>query len=103
MTKISKIWIMAISIVLCALAEVCTLQVLLFTFYYQILECENAIKQRDEVISQLSENLRQTTENRDSLQADYQRQAEQLAEQVQVLQDQLKQVRQLQVIQDQLK
>ena len=50
------------------------------------------MKQRDDMIQQLSDNLKATTENRDQLQNEYSTQAEQLAQQVQTLQLQLQQV-----------
>lgn len=52
-----------------------------------------ALVRRDDVIRTLSANLRTMTESRDTLQAEYMTQASQLVEQVQILQDQLKQVR----------
>lgn len=55
-------------------------------------EFELALLRRDDVIRTLSANLRTVTENRDSLQAEYMTQASQLVEQVQILQDRLKQV-----------
>jgi len=55
-------------------------------------EFELALLRRDDVIRTLSANLRTMTENRDSLQTEYMTQASQLVEQVQLLQDQLKQV-----------
>lgn len=50
------------------------------------------MKQRDEVIAQLTENLRATTASRDTLQQEYTAQAAELARQVQTLQLQLQQV-----------
>ena len=50
------------------------------------------MKQRDDMIQQLSDNLKATTENRDQLQNEYSTQAKQLAQQVQTLQLQLQQV-----------
>ena len=50
------------------------------------------MKQRDDMIQQLSDNLKATTENRDQLQSEYSTQAQQLAQQVQTLQLQLQQV-----------
>jgi len=50
--------------------------------------------QRDTVIKQLSDKLQATVENRDLLQAEYMEQAAQLSSQVQLLQQQLKQVSQ---------
>ena len=50
------------------------------------------MKQRDDMIQQLSDNLKATTENRDQLQNEYSTQAQQLAQQVQTLQLQLQQV-----------
>ena len=50
------------------------------------------MKQRDDMIQQLSDNLKATTENRDQLQSEYTTQAQQLAQQVQTLQLQLQQV-----------
>jgi len=47
---------------------------------------------RDDVIRTLSRNLRTVTEDRDLMQAESMTQASQLAEQIQLLQDQLKQV-----------
>ena len=53
---------------------------------------EAGMKQRDDMIQQLSDNLKATTENRDQLQNEYSAQAQQLAQQVQTLQLQLQQV-----------
>ena len=50
------------------------------------------MNQRDDMIKQLSDNLKATTENRDQLQNEYSTQAQQLAQQVQTLQLQLQQV-----------
>ena len=50
------------------------------------------MRERDEQIGQLTENLQAVSENRDTLQAEYTSQAEQLAQQVHLLQTQLKQV-----------
>ncbi len=50
------------------------------------------MKQRDDMIQQLSDNLKATTENRDTLQSEYSIQAQQLAQQVHTLQLQLQQV-----------
>ena len=55
-------------------------------------ELEAGMKQRDDMIQQLSDNLKATTENRDQLQSEYSTQAQQLAQQVQTLQLQLQQV-----------
>jgi len=60
--------------------------------WFQLREFELALVRRDDVIRSLSANLRTMTDNRDSLQAEYMTQASQLVEQVQILQDQLKQV-----------
>ena len=60
--------------------------------YFQLSEFEGALKQRDEVIKQLTSNLQATTEGRDSMQKEYIAQAQQLAQQVQTLQLQLQQV-----------
>jgi len=60
--------------------------------WFQLHEFERALVGRDDIIRSLSANLRTMTENRDSLQAEYMTQASQLVEQVQILQDQLKQV-----------
>ncbi len=59
---------------------------------FQISELEMGLKQRDDMIKQLSDNLKATTENRDHLQSEYSVQAQQLASQVQTLQLQLQQV-----------
>ena len=61
-------------------------------FSFQWEEFQSALRQRDEVIKQLSANLKAVTENRDTLQTEYTSQAEQLAQQVQTLQLQLQQV-----------
>ena len=55
-------------------------------------ELEAGLKQRDDMIQQLSDNLKATTENRDTLQSEYSIQAQQLAQQVHTLQLQLQQV-----------
>lgn len=60
-------------------------------YSFKLREFEQALLRRDDVIRTLSANLRTMTENRDSLQTEYMMQAGQLVEQVQVLQDQLKQ------------
>jgi len=59
---------------------------------WQLQEFQLALVRRDDVIRTLSGNLRTMTENRDTLQAEYMTGASQLVEQVQILQDQLKQV-----------
>ncbi len=60
---------------------------------FQLEEFRSAMVRRDDVIKQLSSSLQATIENRDSLQSEYMTQASQLAQQVQLLQAQLKQVR----------
>ncbi|KAK2147430.1 hypothetical protein NP493_3425g00002, partial [Ridgeia piscesae] len=57
-------------------------------------DVEAELMQRDTVIKQLSDKLQATVENRDLLQAEYMEQAAQLSSQVQLLQQQLKQVSQ---------
>ena len=61
----------------------------------QLKDVEAELTQRDTVIKQLSDKLQVTVENRDLLQAEYVEQAAQLSSQVQLLQQQLKQVRRL--------
>ena len=58
----------------------------------QLRDVSAELTQRDAVIQRLSEELESTVENRDSLQAEYVEQAAQLSSQVQLLQQQLKQV-----------
>ena len=70
----------------------CSCSHVVFIVCWQLCEFELALVRRDDVIRTLSADLRTTTENRDSLQAEYMTQASQLVEQVQILQDQLKQV-----------
>lgn len=67
-------------------------------FYPQLKEFEEALARRDEVIGVLSSNLRKVTENRDTLQVEYTGQANQLMQQVHLLQQQLKQVSKIHLI-----
>ncbi|XP_076330066.1 LOW QUALITY PROTEIN: uncharacterized protein LOC143235747 [Tachypleus tridentatus] len=57
----------------------------------KIREFQNALIQRDDIISQLSERLVTTLENRDAIQADASTQAEALAQEISTLKLQLKQ------------
>ena len=59
----------------------------------QLMAVSAELMQRDAVIQRLSAELESTVDNRDSLQAEYVEQAAQLSSQVQLLQQQLKQVR----------